>query len=80
MNIAIITIYSVGCIVAMILGSMVIECWANNGINIHNREEERQASSAVAITSLGSWIAVAWIWTKNKEEIKWTWKKWTRKL
>ena len=74
----IITIYVVGCLTACTMCDMVIEFNkdAKNPIIIPD-DNERDTSSAYAIIfSLGSWAAVWYLWKFNKEEIKYTWRKW----
>ena len=78
MNWAIVIIYSVGVFVAALLCDMVIQ--ANFTRMAGDNYEKKQMSSRACMYSLGSWVAVIYIWSTEKDAIKWTWKKWTGQL
>lgn len=70
----VVAIILIGCIITTVLADMTCEYMKEQG------KQEPFEESAVLIFALGSWASAWYIYKHYNEEIKWTWRKWQKKL
>ena len=72
--IIVVAIILIGCIITTVLADMAYEY-----IKVHDKKESFE-ESAVFTFALGSWLSAWYIYKHYNKEIKWTWRKWRKKL